>query len=166
MKRNIFIVVVVVITAVLIRFIISFASTKLHNNMLRNMSAPLVSVSDVTETSVIKSFEEPGRVISKYRVDVLARISGYLQKSYFKEGDEVKEGQILFLIEPTQYTNASNVAAANVKNLQAQLIFAEKQLTRASELVKKDYIAKAQYDQILSERDSIKAACISPISVQ
>ena len=161
MKRNIFIVVVVVITAVLIRFIISFASTKLHNNMLRNMSAPLVSVSDVTETSVIKSFEEPGRVISKYRVDVLARISGYLQKSYFKEGDEVKEGQILFLIEPTQYTNASNVAAANVKNLQAQLIFAEKQLTRASELVKKDYIAKAQYDQILSERDSIKAQLAS-----
>ena len=82
---------------------------------------------------------------------------GYLQNSYFKEGDTVKEGQVLFRIEPAEYENAVKTAAANVKNLNAQLDYAEKQLARASELVKKDYIAKAQYDQILSQRDALRA---------
>ena len=54
----------------------------------------------------------------------MARISVYLLKSYFKEDDTVKAGQTLFLIEPTEYSNASNVAAANVKNLKAQLVYA------------------------------------------
>ena len=88
---------------------------------------------------------------------MLARIAGYLQKSFFKEGDYVKQGQVLFEIEPTEYSNASATASANVKNLKAQLSYAEKQLARASELVKKDYIAKSQYDQILSNRDALKA---------
>ena len=116
---------------------------------------------EIENQSVIRSFEAPGRVVSKYRVDVMARISGYLLKSYFKEGDTVKAGQILFQIEPTEYSNASNVAAANVKNLKAQLVYAEKQLARAAELVKKDYIAKAQYDQMLSQRDALKAQLAS-----
>lgn len=97
---------------------------------------------EVETKSVIRSFEAPGRVVSKYRVDVMARISGYLLKSYFKEGDYVKVGQVLFQIEPTEYSNASNVAAANVKNLKAQLVYAEKQLARASELVKKITLQK------------------------
>ena len=79
----------------------------------------------------------------------------------FKEGDYVKAGQVLFLIEPTEYSNAANVAGANVKNLKAQLVYAEKQLARAAELVKKDYIAKAQYDQMLSNRDALKAQLAS-----
>ena len=84
-----------------------------------------------------------------------------MQKSYFKEGDYVKEGQILFQIEPAEYLNAMNTAAANVKNLRAQLDYSEKQLVRASELVKNDYIAKAKYDQILSQRDSLRAQLAS-----
>ena len=128
---------------------------------MMNRPDPSVTVQEIQEESVIRNFEAPGRVVSKYRVDVLARISGYLQKSYFKEGDFVKEGQVLFLIEPTEYSNAANVAAANVKNLTAKLVYAEKQLARSAELVKKDYIAKAQYDEMLSNRDSLKAQLAS-----
>lgn len=126
-----------------------------------NKPAPSVTVQAIGTQKVIRKFEAPGRVVSKYRVDVLARISGYLEKSYFKEGDYVKQGQILFLIEPTEYSNAANVAGANVRNLRAQLVYAEKQLRRAAELVKKDYIAKAQYDQLLSNRDALKAQLAS-----
>ena len=124
---------------------------------MKNKPAPEIVAEEITEQSVIRSFEAPGRVTSKYRVDVLARISGYLEKSYFKEGDYVKQGQVLFQIEPAEYRNAANSAAANVKNLAAQLDYAQKQLQRAEELVKKDYIAKAQYDQMLSQRDALKA---------
>lgn len=161
MKKNIIIVVAVIICAILLRYGFGFISNFIQERDKKNKPAPSVALYEVTENNVIRNFEAPGRVVSQYRVDVLARIAGYLQKSYFKEGDYVKEGQILFQIEPAEYLNAMNTAAANVKNLRAQLDYAEKQLVRASELVKNDYIAKAKYDQILSQRDSLRAQLAS-----
>ena len=161
MKKNIIIFLSVIVGAILLRYGFSLFSNFMQGKAMMNKPDPTVSVQEIQEESVIRSFEAPGRVVSKYRVDVLARISGYLQKSYFKEGDFVKQGQVLFLIEPTEYSNAANVAGANVKNLTAQLVYAEKQLARSAELVKKDYIAKAQYDQMLSNRDSLKAQLAS-----
>ncbi len=161
MKKNIIIFLFVIVGAILIRYGYSLITNFLQGKAMMNKPAPSVTVQEIQEESVIRNFEAPGRVVSKYRVDVLARISGYLQKSYFKEGDFVKEGQVLFLIEPTEYSNAANVAAANVKNLTAKLVYAEKQLARSAELVKKDYIAKAQYDEMLSNRDSLKAQLAS-----
>ena len=161
MKKNILIIVAVIIGAILFRYGLAAVSNFIQQKAMKNKPAPSVAVHEITEESVIRSFEAPGRVVAKYRVDVLARIAGYLQKSYFKEGDYVKEGQILFQIEPAEYLNAMNTAAANVKNLRAQLDYAEKQLVRASELVKNDYIAKAKYDQILSQRDSLRAQLAS-----
>ena len=161
MKKNIIIFLLVIIAAILFRYGYSMFSNIMQGKAMKNRPAPSVTVQEIENQSVIRSFEAPGRVVSKYRVDVMARISGYLLKSYFKEGDTVKAGQILFQIEPTEYSNASNVAAANVKNLKAQLVYAEKQLARAAELVKKDYIAKAQYDQMLSQRDALKAQLAS-----
>ena len=161
MKKNIIIFLSVVIAAILIRYGFSLFGTIMQGKAMKNRPAPSVTVQKIETRSVIRSFEAPGRVVSKYRVDVMARISGYLLKSYFKEGDYVRAGQVLFQIEPTEYSNASNVAAANVKNLKAQLVYAEKQLARAAELVKKDYIAKAQYDQLLSQRDALRAQLAS-----
>ena len=161
MKKNIIIFLLVIIAAILFRYGYSMFNNIMQGKAMKNRPAPSVTVQEIENQSVIRSFEAPGRVVSKYRVDVMARISGYLLKSYFKEGDTVKAGQILFQIEPTEYSNASNVAAANVKNLKAQLVYAEKQLARAAELVKKDYIAKAQYDQMLSQRDALKAQLAS-----
>lgn len=161
MKKNILIILLLVIVAILLRYGFSAFGSFMQGKDAKNKPAPSVSLYTVETQSVIRSYEAPGRVVSKYRVDVLARISGYLQKSFFKEGDYVKAGQVLFEIEPTEYSNASNVAAANVKNLRAQLDYAEKQLARAAELVKKDYIAKAQYDQILSNRDALQAQLAS-----
>lgn len=99
-----------------------------------------------------------GRVEAKYSVDIVARINGWLQKSYFEEGDKVKKGQPLFLIEPDQYQNLVNTAAANVRQAQAAVTNAEKELVRAEELVKNDYVSKSYYDQALATRDSSRAA--------
>lgn len=161
MKKNIIIFLSIIVAAIVFRYGFSLFGQIMQGKAMKNKPAPDVVVEQIKEESVIRSFEAPGRVISKYRVDVLARISGYLQKSFFKEGDYVKQGQVLFEIEPTEYSNAANVAAANVKNLSAQLTYAEKQLARAQELVKKDYIARAQYDQMLSNRDALRAQLAS-----
>lgn len=161
MKKNIIIIITVIIAAIFFRYASGKISQFMQNRSLMNKPAPSVQVETIGEKSIIRSFEAPGRVTSKYRVDVLARIAGYLQKSYFKEGDFVKQGQVLFQIEPTEYLNTVNVARANVENTRAQLVYAEKQLARAEELVKRDYIAKSAYDQILSQRDAYKAQLAS-----
>lgn len=157
MKKNIIILIGIIIAAIAVRYGITAFNNYMTGKNQSKKPAPSVTVKPVEEADIIRSFEAPGRVTSKYQVNVLARISGYLQKSYFKEGDFVKAGQTLFLIEPTEYKNASSVAKADVANTRAQLSYAEKQLARAAELVKKDYIAKSQYDSMLSQRDALRA---------
>ena len=161
MKKNIFIILIVILAAIALRFGYSEYTNHKNDRDMKNRKAPEVTVDTIKDADIIRSYEAPGRVTSKYRVDVVARINGYLQKSYFKEGDFVKAGQTLFLIEPAEYSNAASVAKADVDNLRAQLTYAEKQLARAKELVANDYIAKSQYDNILSQRDSLKAQLAS-----
>lgn len=157
MKKKIIIVVLAVLLAIATRFIMSAAGSYMKKNSAKNRPAPNVVVDTISEQDVIQSFDAPGRVVSKYQVSVMARISGYLQKSYFKEGDYVKAGETLFLIEPVEYQNAASVAGANIQNIRAQLAYANKQLARAEELVKQDYIAKSRYDEILANRDAFQA---------
>lgn len=107
---------------------------------------------------VYSESDSAGRIEAKYSVDIVARINGWLQKSYFEEGAKVKKGQTLFLIEPDQYQNLVNTASANVRQAQAALTNAEKELARAQELVKSDYVSKSYYDQALATRDSARAA--------
>lgn len=161
MKKNIIIIIAIIIAAVLFRYGFNVYDNIRQGRMSKNKKAPEVTVTEIHNKEIIRSFEAPGRVVSKYQVNVLARISGYLQKSYFKEGDFVKAGQTLFLIEPQEFSNAADVAKADVENTRAQLVYAEKQLARAKELVAKDYIAKSQYDNLLAQRDSLKAQLAS-----
>lgn len=156
MKKNIILLVGVLLAAIAARFIFSAYGQFMQGMMMKKGSAPLVTVGEIQEAPVIKQIDAPGRIVSKYRVDVLARIDGYLTKSYFKEGDFVRKGQTLFQIEPQEYLYNVQKAKASVANTKAQLIYAEKQLKRGAVLVKKDYIAKAQYDEMLSNRDSLK----------
>jgi len=105
-----------------------------------------------------KKIESSGRLDAKFSVDIVARVQGWLEKSYFKEGDYVKQGTTLFLIEPNEYKIAVNKAQAALKETKANLINAEKDLARAAELVKQDYVSRAYYDQTLAKRDSLRAA--------
>ncbi len=118
---------------------------------------PKVTLGEIKEAQVSKTLEVPGRVVAKYSVDLIARVDGYLQKSHFKEGDFVKKGQVLFTIEPSQYTIASQKAQAELKSAQAQSKKAEVDFKRAKELVEKDFISKAAYDDRLAQRDVARA---------
>ena len=121
MKKSIIIILAILLGAIALRYSGTVINTIKTNKEMKNKPAPQVTVDEIDEHSIIRTFEAPGRVVSKYRVDVLARISGYLTKSYFKEGDYVAQGQTLFQIEPTEYDNAAKMAQANVANLIAQL---------------------------------------------
>lgn len=157
MKKKILLIIIIALVAIGFRFVTSSIGGMMKQKARLNVAPPNVVVQQIEENNVIRTFDAPGRVVSKYQVSIMARISGYLQKSFFKEGDYVKAGETLFLIEPAEYQNASNVAGANIQNIKAQLAYANKQLARAEELVRQDYIAKAKYDEILANRDALKA---------
>lgn len=157
MKKKILLIIIIALIAIGFRFVTSSIGGMMKQKAKLNVAPPNVVVQQIEENNVIRTFDAPGRVVSKYQVSIMARISGYLQKSFFKEGDYVKAGETLFLIEPAEYQNASNVADANIQNIKAQLAYANKQLARAEELVRQDYIAKAKYDEILANRDALQA---------
>ena len=157
MKKKILLIIIIALIAIGFRFVTSSIGGMMKQKARLNVAPPNVVVQQIEENNVIRTFDAPGRVVSKYQVSIMARISGYLQKSFFKEGDYVKAGETLFLIEPAEYQNASNVAGANIQNIKAQLAYANKQLARAEELVRQDYIAKAKYDEIIANRDALQA---------
>ena len=81
-----------------------------------------------------------------------------MQKRFFQEGSKVKKGDLLFQIEPYTYAARVNEASANLRNAQAAYTDSSKNLNRAAQLVKDDYISKADYDNKLAIRDKDRAA--------
>ncbi len=156
MKKKIIIGLIIALSLIAIRFCIS-GVTQILMKKHKAGAVTAVSVSEIKNADVQMQVEAPGRIISDRRVDVVARISGYLTKSYFKEGDFVKKGQVLFEIEPQEYANALQEAKANVEATRAKLKYAEKNAQRSETLLKKQYISKDNYDQLVSNRDDLRA---------
>lgn len=103
------------------------------------------------------SAESTGRVEAKYSVDVIARVPGFLLKKYFKEGQFVKKGQLLFQIDPREYQIEVNNSRANVNQYSALLKNAQQELNRANALIKEDLISRSDVDQSLASRNQNKA---------
>ncbi len=101
--------------------------------------------------------ESTGRVEAKYSVDVIARVSGWLLKKYFNEGDFVHKGQLLFQIDPREFQIEVNNSKAAVSQYSALLKNAQQELDRANALIKEDLISHSDVDSSLASRNSNKA---------
>jgi len=157
MRNKIFIILGIIFALIFIRWTISYFGKSASAAQRNAMRAPSVTIENVKTANVRRQFTASARVVAKYRVDVLARISGYLTKSYFKEGDYVKAGQVLFEIEPQEYTYAASMAKGNLDNAKAQQEYYNKQLARYKELVENDFVAKSDYDNVLAQRNAYSA---------
>ncbi len=103
------------------------------------------------------SAESTGRVEAQYSIDVIARVSGFLLKKYFKEGDFVKKGQLLFQIDPREYQLSVNNSRAAVNQYQALYTNARQEWHRANALVKEDLISRSDVDSSLAARNQNRA---------
>ena len=103
------------------------------------------------------SAESTGRVEAQYSIDVIARVSGFLLKKYFKEGDFVKKGQLLFQIDPREYQLSVNNSRAAVNQYQALYTNAQQEWHRATALVKEDLISRSDVDSSLAARNQNRA---------
>lgn len=153
MKSKVGIVILVAVFFVVARFgYVKFAENMSAKQKAASMM-PMVALGTVEEAEIANSIEASGRITAKYSVDVVAKVSGTLERKHFTEGDFVKKGQVLFTIDPNTYSIAVNKAAANLQNARAVAERAQKDYERAKELVANDYIAKSTYDQNLADRN-------------
>ncbi len=157
MRKNIIIILVIMFALIIGRMIISHINKMSSAKSRAAFGTPSVTMDTVKTDHFRRQYTATARVMAKYRVEVLARINGYLTKSYFKEGDYVKTGQVLFEIEPQEYSYAANMAKGNLDNARAQKLYYEKQLARYKELVDNDFVARSDYDNVLAQRDAYTA---------
>ncbi|MBS1170577.1 MAG: efflux transporter periplasmic adaptor subunit, partial [Burkholderiaceae bacterium] len=101
--------------------------------------------------------ELPGRLEANRVAQVRARVAGIVLKRMFKEGSEVKEGQVLFQIDPAPYQAALNSAKATLAKAEANLTQASLKLERYEPLVKINAISKQEYDEVVATHKQAKA---------
>jgi membrane fusion protein (multidrug efflux system) len=117
-----------------------------------------VSVVTVTMQSAPLTNELPGRVEASRVAQVRARVTGIVQKRLFREGSDVKAGQVLFQIDPAPYKAAVDSAKAQLAKAQANAVQATAQATRfkplreANAISQQDYV-NAQAAQAQAEAD-------------
>lgn len=120
--------------------------------------APPVTVSAPLQKEIVDWDEFVGRFEAIQTVEVRPRVSGYVQRIGFQDGDIVRKGQLLFIIDPRPYEAALAQARADVASAVAQAANAEAELERAKTLLDKGYASRSAYDARVAQRDSAVAA--------
>ncbi len=108
-------------------------------------SPAAVEVAAVVPKSIHLSDEFNGRVASINSVDVRARVTGYVDKVAYREGDSVKRGDLLFVIDPRLYRDALDSAKATLEREKAAAAFADIQAKRAQTLNASNAISQEEY---------------------
>ncbi len=105
-----------------------------------------VTTATVTPTSAVYYDEFPGIVTALEQVNLTSQVSGYVTGIHFRDGQQVRKGQLLYTIDAQVYTANYNQAVADLQVQQANLEKAKKDAARYQELAKHDAIAQQQVD--------------------
>ena len=100
----------------------------------RRSPAPAVGVRPAATKGVSQSFEFVGRIKATDKVELRARVEGFLEKVLFKEGQDVKAGDLLYQIEKVQFQAAVDQAKGNLAVAEAELTNAKLEYDRSLEL--------------------------------
>jgi RND family efflux transporter MFP subunit len=118
---------------------------------------PKVTVAHPVRQAVTQYLEVTGNAAPVNNVDLVARVQGFLEQIHYKDGEAVKQGALLFTIEPEPYQVKLDQAKAAEDGAAATLRQAEAEYQRQSQLASRDFASKSTYDQALATRDSAKA---------
>jgi RND family efflux transporter MFP subunit len=108
--------------------------------------APQVTVAAAISRKVSDFDEFTGRFEAVERVEVRPRVSGYIASVNFKEGSEVKKGDVLFVIDPRPYQAERDRAAAGLAQARSQLALARSERERATKLLAQHALSQEEYD--------------------
>ena len=110
------------------------------------MPAPLVTVVKATAQDVPKYLDEIGRNTAFESVTVTPQVGGRIVERHFQDGENLKKGQLLFVIDPRPYKAQLDSAQANLAQAKAALDFAKIQFARDEEVIGERAISKQDYD--------------------
>ena len=116
---------------------------------------PVVEVVDVADFKV-KTY--PGRVVPVAQVNIVPQVSGEILEVGFENGSEVKEGDVLYVLDSVKYEAAVKSAEAKVAETKALQQYAERNYARHLKLVDSRAVSQDAVDNSLSARDSARAA--------
>ncbi len=117
----------------------------------------LVSVTQAKHQDLPLELSAQGHLVSLNIVEVRPQLTALITAVHFKEGDEVKAGQLLFTLDGADAGAALQRSQAMAAQIQAQLADANRDYQRAATLVKSNFIAPSAVDTAASKADALKA---------
>jgi len=108
---------------------------------------PAVTVAKPLKQTVVDYDEYVGRFIAVDSVEMRARVSGSLDGVHFKDGQMVKQGDLLFTIDKRPFQNARDQARANLVQAKSNQAFTESDLARGQQLVREKTITEQTFEQ-------------------
>jgi RND family efflux transporter MFP subunit len=123
---------------------------------------PTVTVAKPIERTVVDQDEYVGRFVAVDSVEIRSRVSGYLSEIHFTDGQLVKKGDLLFVIDHKPFQIALDQMRANLAQARANLAFTEADLARGQELVRN----KTMTEQVFDQRKQAKSVAEAGVSAQ
>jgi multidrug efflux system membrane fusion protein len=121
-----------------------------------NKPVPVVVAVAVQKTIPVQ-MNTMGTVEAFQTISVRSQITAQIGKVLFKEGQDVKKGDLLLRLDCRTVEAALSQAQANLARDKAQADYAREQARRYADLVKKDYVAREEYDQVLTNAAALEA---------
>jgi RND family efflux transporter MFP subunit len=118
---------------------------------------PKVSVAVPVQQPVTRYLEATGNTVAVNSANLVARVQGFVQEINYRDGDFVKKGTVLFVIEPESYKLKLQQSQAAEAGAQASLRQAEAEFARQTELASRQVASKAALDNATANRDSAQA---------
>jgi len=108
---------------------------------------PTVTFAKPVKRTIVDQDEYVGRFVAVDAVEVRARVSGYLDKVHFQDGQVVKQGELLFTIDKRPFQNTLDQARANLALARSNFAFTEADLARGKQLLRDRTISEQVFDQ-------------------
>jgi len=125
--------------------------------MAQGVPPPSVSVKPAVSRQVTETADFVGRVVAVDKVDIVARVPGFIKERNFTEGQQVKTGDLLFRIEQDTYKAAVDQQQANLAKAKANEVNAALQLERGKELGHNQNIPQSTVDQRAADEAAAQA---------
>lgn len=119
---------------------------------------PAVTVAKITSTDIRESARFVGQIAAVDQVDLIARVSGFLEEKAVPDGSVVKEKDHLFTIEKAQYEAALTMAKANLASAKADAALKAADEKRDKDLLEKGHVSEAAYEATLAQKQQAEAS--------